>query len=75
MSDILQPDPIYWEAKKSKGKVQEWQKGVKSNQQDKTPLRVVYIEGEDDQPRLCGVMTHSEVEEDFKGEKYFKQCD
>ncbi|KAK7917599.1 hypothetical protein PG985_011207 [Apiospora marii] len=64
--------PIYWD---SKGK--EWNKDKLSKDQDgKTPLRVVYFKdpGNSNRPKVCGVMTHSEVDKDFQGKKFFQKC-
>ncbi|KAK7973361.1 hypothetical protein PG996_007588 [Apiospora saccharicola] len=64
--------PIYWDAK---GK--EWDKDKLSKNQDgKTPLRVVYFKdpGNSNRPKVCGVMTHSEVDKDFQGKKFFQKC-
>ncbi|KAK6839466.1 hypothetical protein PG989_016159 [Apiospora arundinis] len=65
--------PIYWD---KKGK--EWDKNKLSKDQDgKTPLRVVYFQdpGNSNRPKVCGVMTHSEVDKDFQGKKFFQKCD
>ncbi|KAI1098753.1 Ribonuclease/ribotoxin [Jackrogersella minutella] len=69
--------PIYWSDKKQNGKVQEWKKDDASSGQDKTPLRVVYIQDNgthDKRPKVCGVMTHSEVDKDFQGKDFFQKC-
>ncbi|KAI0128087.1 Ribonuclease/ribotoxin [Hypoxylon sp. NC0597] len=63
--------PIYWDNKK------EWKKDDPSSGQDKTPLRVVYIQDNgthDKRPKVCGVMTHSEVDQDFQGKDFFQKC-
>ncbi|KAI0892732.1 Ribonuclease/ribotoxin [Annulohypoxylon nitens] len=69
--------PIYWDDKKVNGKVQEWQKDSPSSGQAKTPIRVVYIVDNgthDKRPKVCGVMTHSEVDKDFQGKDFFQKC-
>ncbi|KAI1208481.1 Ribonuclease/ribotoxin [Annulohypoxylon truncatum] len=63
--------PIYWDGKT------EWQKDGQSSGQSKTPLRVVYIMDNgthDKRPKVCGVMTHSEVDKDYQGKDFFQKC-
>ncbi|KAI2465021.1 Ribonuclease/ribotoxin [Annulohypoxylon bovei var. microspora] len=65
--------PIYWQS----SKVDEWQKDSVSSGQAKTPLRVVYIVDNgthDKRPKVCGVMTHSEVDKDHQGKGFFQKC-
>lgn len=62
--------PVYWE---TKGKTKEWQKDVKTNKQDKTPIRVVYV-NKNGGSKYCGVMIHSKVTADFQGHEGFDLC-
>lgn len=65
-------DPIYWDSAKK-----EWKKDDLSAGQDKTPLRVVYFEdkGNSNRPKICGVMTHSKVDENNQGKDFFQICE
>ncbi|KAN0072031.1 Ribonuclease/ribotoxin [Elaphomyces granulatus] len=62
--------PIFWEGSKLQ---QEWKKDTKSNQQAKTPIRVVYANKEGSFI-YCGIMTHQEVDKDYQGKGAFELC-
>ncbi|CAI6336889.1 unnamed protein product [Periconia digitata] len=65
--------PIYWDDLKK-----EWKKDEASKDQAKTPLRIVYLKDKgshDGRPKLCGVMTHSEVDANNQGKDFFVKCD
>jgi hypothetical protein len=65
---------VFWQGTNgAKGQL-EWQKDVKTDKQKmKTPVRVVYV-NQNGGAKYCGVMTHSEVDADFQGKKFFEHC-
>lgn len=65
-------DPIFWDSFRA-----EWKKNDLSKKQEKTPLRVVYYEdkGNNGRPKICGVMTHSNVEKNYQGTSFFTKCE
>ncbi|PWY83395.1 hypothetical protein BO70DRAFT_395841 [Aspergillus heteromorphus CBS 117.55] len=69
----LKEYPIYWTSSTTKA----WTKDKKKNAvgyNPKTPMRVVYMEGDDDELIFCGVMIHEEVLASNQGDKRFVKC-
>ncbi|RAH78782.1 hypothetical protein BO86DRAFT_402461 [Aspergillus japonicus CBS 114.51] len=54
--------------------IKEYKKGNKSDDQDKTPIRVVYVQTKDKKLQFCGVMIHLDVLVDYQGSGYFAKC-
>lgn len=52
----------------------EWKKNEYTLMQGKTPIRVVYANA-NGVPVYCGVMTHSKVTDEHKGEEFFVKCE
>jgi hypothetical protein len=66
---IVMEYPVYWTGAKAKS----WQKDKKTAGQEKTPIRVVYA-NKSGTAIYCGIMTHSEVDKDYQGKKFFEKC-
>lgn len=61
--------PVFWDGEKA-----EWKKDEYTKLQGKTPIRVVYANA-NGAPVYCGVMTHSKVTKEHKGEAFFVKCE
>lgn len=62
--------PVYWQGAKAK----EWKKDTRTDKQENTPIRVVYV-NKNGGSKYCGIMIHKKVTKDFKGEEDFKLCE
>ncbi|KAH6644823.1 Ribonuclease/ribotoxin [Boeremia exigua] len=67
--------PVFWQGSKGRSGQLEWDKDLKTSKQKmKTPLRVVYV-NQNGGAKYCGIMTHSEVTDEYQGKDFFQRCD
>jgi hypothetical protein len=66
--------PIFWQGTKGASGQLEWAINTKTDKQPmKTPIRVVYV-NQNGGAKYCGIMTHSEVTDNFQGKNFFLRC-
>jgi ribonuclease/clavin/mitogillin len=66
--------PVFWQGTKGASGQLEWAINTKTDKQPKkTPIRVVYV-NQNGGAKYCGIMTHSEVTDNFQGKSFFLRC-